>query len=121
MVRTIPSSLGFGRYAAVEDEVRTNRLTVACCEAALRRLTVAFMACGMDIFGSGFIDRSAACEMSGKCSLFFFLLVRINTTHDVDDSCNSFDCFLPLNSTGEVRDNASFELAFAVFPVEELI
>lgn len=120
MVSTIPSSLGFGRYAAVEDEVRTIRLTVACCEAAFRRLTVAFMACGMVIFGSGFIDRSAACEMSGKSS-FFLSLLHINSTHDVDNSCDFFDCPLPFNLTGEVRDNASFELAFAVFSVEELI
>lgn len=72
MVSTIPSSLGFGRYVAVEDEVRTNRLIVACFEAAFKRFTVALMARGMDIFGSGFIDRSAACEMLGKRSLSLF-------------------------------------------------
>lgn len=80
MVITIPSLSGLGIYAAVDDEVSTNALTVDCCEAASRMFTVALIAFGITTLGSGFIDKSAAYKILGSqaCRL---ILRDVNVQH----------------------------------------
>jgi hypothetical protein len=49
-----------GRRAAEDDEVRTNRFTEACFEAASSAFKTPFTTLGMTALGSGFMDTSDA-------------------------------------------------------------
>lgn len=67
MYEDIPSVTTHGSFcfevkAAVDDDVRTSRLIAVYLAAAARIFRVAAVIWGMTLFGSGFMERSDACQ-----------------------------------------------------------